>query len=746
MGIGGGWMILNVEHVSLIYVIAPILGFFVFIGLSLISILRAKKNPTNIQFTGICFIGAMVNANVALVTMLPDKEVALEIDRSLYLVIVFALPLFVQFVHSFLGINNRKWIQYVAYGFTFALLFFTPTDLFISGFQHYKFGTIAKAGPVFYLFAVLVALTVGYCLFVLADDMRKATDNQKKNRIKYILGGVGIAALLIALNILTVCGFNIYPMGNFSFIPAVFLAIGVLKYDLLDIGVVIRRGSIYFVLTGIVTVIYILIIYLFNAVFMGSRYDRSLIVPFVLAVLIVLLFNPLREKVQEFINNLFFRGKYDYQSVLKRTSGEMASLLRVEQIRNLILKSILSAMQSSHVDLMLYDDVKKTFHRYSIHSADKDDTEQSILNHDHPLVSLLETIKRPLSKSYVENQGSQRSKQNHVADLFNELNVSLMVPMLSSTGLIGVIALGQKKSGELFVHEDLDLLMTIANQSVTALDNARSYEEIENLNRHLERKVAERTADLRRALEEKEQTQNQLIQSESLAAIGQLVAGTAHELNNPLASASSLIQTCEDSIREWDVTAKNRDEVVNDLEFSVKELKRAGDIVRSLLDLSRQTQVYVEPVNINVALDDALRVLYNQYKHFKIEIEKQYDDDLPYVEGNFANLGQVFINVIKNAIEALIDDMGKITLTTRYKRNTNAAVIEIRDTGRGVPDGSLQNIFQPFYTTKPVGKGTGLGLYISHEIIKRHGGDIRVRSAEEGGTVFTIELPCKKEE
>jgi len=738
-------MNLNVDNISIIYVIAPILGFFVFISLSLISVLRAKKNPANIQFTAICFIGAMVNANVALVTMLPDKELALQIDRSLYFIIVFALPLFIQFVHSFLGITNRKWIHYIAYGFTFLLLFFTPTHWFISGYQRYKFGTIAKAGPVFYIFAALVVLTVFYCLFVLTDSMRRATDNQKKNRIKYILGGMGIAALLIALNILTVCGFNIYPMGNFSFIPAVFLAVGILKYDLLDIGVLIRRGSVYFILTGIVTVIYILTIYLFNAVFMGSRYERSLVFPFVLAVLIVLFFNPLREKVQEFINNLFFRGKYDYQSILKETSGQMASLLRAEQIRNLILESISKALQVNHVHLVLYDDVKRTFHRYSMYNGDKGDTEQNVFNYDHPIVTLLETVKRPLGKSYLENQAAQKGKRNHIADLLHELNAFLMVPMISATELIGIIALGQKKSGTLFVHEDLELLMTMANQGVTALDNARSYEEIENLNRHLERKVAERTAALQRALEEKEQTQNQLIQSESLAAIGQLVAGTAHELNNPIASASSLIQTCADSIKDYDITVKNLDEVVNDLEFSLKELKRASDIVRSLLDLSRQTQVYVEPVNINIALDDALRVLYNQYKHLKIEIEKQYDD-LPYVEGNFANLGQVFINVIKNAVESLIDETGKITLITRYQRKTHTAVIEIRDTGRGIADENLQNIFKPFFTTKPVGKGTGLGLYISHEIVRRHGGDIRVRSAKEEGTVFTIELPCKKED
>lgn len=738
-------MTLSIQQISLIYVIAPILGFFILIGLSLISFLRGKKNPTNIQFTWICFIGALVNANVALVSILPDKEFALKIDRSFYFFIVFAVPLLIQFVHSFLGIENRKWITYSAYILTFLLLFFTPTDLFISGLQHYKFGTIAKAGLVFYFFAMMVLLAVGYSLFVLFDSMRRTKDNQKKNRIKYILGGIGLGALLIALNILTVYGINIYPMGNFSFIPAIFLAFGVLKYDLLDIGVLIRRGTVYFILTGIITTLYVLVIYLFNAIFIGSRSGHLFIFSFVLSVLIVLLFNPLRDKVQKFIDNLFFRGKYDYQNVLKEISREMASLLKIEPIMNLILTSISKALQVTHIDLFLYDDAKMVFRRYSPKNFVRDDTANNIFTMDHSILNVLKTIARPLGKSYIEHHLSRQVEKNHIIALFNELDVSLMVPMISNTNLVGIIALGQKKSGELFVHEDMELLMTIANQSVTALDNAKSYEEIENLNQHLERKVAERTADLRRALLEKEQTQNQLIQSESLAAIGQLVAGTAHELNNPLASASSLLQTCMESVQDWDVAAENRDEVLNDLIFSMKELKRAGDIVRSLLDLSRQTQVYVEPVSINLALDDTLRVLYNQYKHLEIEIKKQYDDALPLVVGNFANLGQVFINVIKNAIESLAAGVGIITLSTRYKRDANVAVIEIGDTGTGVPDEHLQNIFKPFFTTKPVGKGTGLGLYISYEIIRRHGGDIKVRSMEGEGTTFTIELPCRKE-
>ena len=141
-----------------------------------------------------------------------------------------------------------------------------------------------------------------------------------------------------------------------------------------------------------------------------------------------------------------------------------------------------------------------------------------------------------------------------------------------------------------------------------------------------------------------------------------------------------------------------------------------------------------------------MRVLHPQYKYLNVEIEKRYDERLPQVEGNFANLGQVFVNVIKNAIESLPDGTGRITLSTCYKEDKDCVFIECRDRGTGIADENQKNIFKPFFTTKPAGQGTGLGLYISHEIIRKHGGDIYVKSEKNEGTVFSIEIPCKKKE
>jgi len=184
--------------------------------------------------------------------------------------------------------------------------------------------------------------------------------------------------------------------------------------------------------------------------------------------------------------------------------------------------------------------------------------------------------------------------------------------------------------------------------------------------------------------------------------------------------------------------------LLEDLAYSLKELNKTKEIVKSILDLSRQTQTYMEDVDMNAVIDEALQVLHNQYKMMEVTVEKHYAPNLPTIQGNFSNLGQVLINIVNNALQALPDGRGKILLSTSCNQDTDSIVVECRDDGIGIPPEIMKDIFKPFFTTKEVGKGTGLGLYVSYEIIKKHAGEIRVSSEVGKGTTFTIELPCKR--
>ncbi|MCX5843653.1 MAG: GAF domain-containing protein, partial [Deltaproteobacteria bacterium] len=208
--------------------------------------------------------------------------------------------------------------------------------------------------------------------------------------------------------------------------------------------------------------------------------------------------------MQRSIDKVFFRGRYDYQGLLKEISGEMASLLKFNEIKDLLFTSITHALHVTHICLIVYDDTEGHFRVYSDDAELQGDTGTHVFDQRHSLISFLEKHGRPLSKYIVEKMTTPEDESDRIFSVFDTLRASMIVPMISHTRLIGMIALGQKKSGELFVHEDLELLTTIANQSVIALENAKSYEEIEKLNRDLEKKVEERTAALRQALEEKE--------------------------------------------------------------------------------------------------------------------------------------------------------------------------------------------------------------------------------------------------
>jgi two-component system NtrC family sensor kinase len=294
-----------------------------------------------------------------------------------------------------------------------------------------------------------------------------------------------------------------------------------------------------------------------------------------------------------------------------------------------------------------------------------------------------------------------------------------------------------------FGEDELRVLNLLANQASIAIDNALSYQKLQD------------------ALAERERTQQALIQSESLAAVGQLVAGVAHELNNPLASVSSLIQSAletmglpyrpitesgaelpdidADSVQP--LGAEDVFEVADDLAFSLKELRRAKSIVSSLLDLSRQSQSYTEEVSLTVVCQDALRILHNRIKLLPIEVVERYADELPRVRGNFANLGQVALNMIQNAVDAFEQKPGRIEIGTAADQDRDVVWFYVKDNGPGIPTHVLPNIIHPFYTTKGVGVGTGLGLYISYEIAKKHGGEVIVETAPGQGTQFRVELP-----
>lgn len=454
-------------------------------------------------------------------------------------------------------------------------------------------------------------------------------------------------------------------------------------------------------------------------------------------MLIMFLFSPLQQLLSTLVERLFSRGHQNYQQVIYGLNQQLATLLTRDEILALLSRVFIDELHISHMAIWIKSDEEQVrcFQHHSGTAC------LQMARHLPPeQAAYLEHLREPLFCSAVlESPNYTPAEQDAYSAIFHSMGAILLFPLVFRNELLGIIGLAGKADAQPYSPEEMALLKNLSYQVAIALENATFYGTICELNDNLEKKVNDRTQALTLALQEKEQTRAQLVRSESLAAIGQLVAGVAHELNNPLGSAHSLVQSAVEVLEEQDKRTDDTEDILDDLRFVLKEHQRAGEIVRSLLDLSRQTTSYAEPVDLNQVVEDAIRVLYNKYKYREVTIERKLSKNMPMIRGNFAQLGQVFMNIIKNAVQVVPEHTGLIVLET--VQQGNEVIFRCRDNGPGIPESLLQDIFKPFFTTKTVGEGTGLGLYICHDIIERHHGRIEVRNGPTGGAEFAIFLP-----
>ncbi|MFH0809163.1 MAG: PAS domain S-box protein [Pseudomonadota bacterium] len=237
---------------------------------------------------------------------------------------------------------------------------------------------------------------------------------------------------------------------------------------------------------------------------------------------------------------------------------------------------------------------------------------------------------------------------------------------------------------------------------------------------------------------ERKRLADQLMQSEKLAALGELISGVAHELNNPLTTVVGRSQLL--ALRGL---IDGEEKLKRDLKIISQEALRASKIVHNLLTFARRQRPEKRPLNINEILDRTLDLRSYQFRVSNIEIERHFASDLPAIEGDFQQLQQVVLNILNNAEQALTEAGrgGKIRMESRYERSRRRIMVRISDNGPGMVQEVLGRIFDPFFTTKPVGKGTGLGLSLSYGIIKEHGGEIEATSEPGRGTAFVFRLP-----
>jgi signal transduction histidine kinase len=290
-----------------------------------------------------------------------------------------------------------------------------------------------------------------------------------------------------------------------------------------------------------------------------------------------------------------------------------------------------------------------------------------------------------------------------------EEGIKMMVdlPLFVGQNVVGILRIFFDRQREIS-EEELDFAVAISEQCALAIDKAR--------------------------LIEKQQIQydNLAIQTDKLSSLGRMAAGIAHEINNPLAGILLYSSNLVKKVPETGPLKKG-------LEVIIHETVRCRGIIQDLLEFSKKREPVKVLADLNGVINKALSILDNEFRLNRISVEKRLSENLPNVLIDVNQIEQVFINFFMNAIEA-IHGQGQITVRSYADEDNSGVVVEIEDSGMGIPQEHLNRIFEPFFSTKP--KGTGLGLAVNYGLIQKHGGQIKVSSQPGHGTAITIRLPC----
>jgi len=603
-----------------------------------------------------------------------NDGIDLIVNRIEYIGVVFMYSTYFHFVTSLTKLDKEKRLEITIYylsSFVFGLLTIF-TNLIVKGINQTLFFNITSIGflhPIFLLF-FFVAIIRG--IFLLIKSHKTAVGN-KKNQILYfvfatILGfGGGSTTYLLKYNI------PIFPYGHYlTFLYVIITAYAILRYRLMDITIVIRKGVVYSTIIALITAVYLLIIHFSSHLFgtLGGTYNT--ILTLLLIFIFAFAFQPLRENLQKIIDKLFFKSKYDYQQTIKNLSMAVTKTLELDKILDMVAESLANTFKIDKIAIFV--DKKDSFN----------------LKKNIGFKNITVTTR---SKDLILQGEAELPK-----------DASIYIPIVTKEKLIGAIILGNKLSSDMFTTEDIDLLITLGNQLGSAIENAKLLEDILN-------------------------TQKQLYQADKMASLGTIAAGMTHEIKNPLTVIKNLVQITKERYKNAD------DEFFDSFDEMVpRQVERISNIVDNLLKFGRPKEPQKVDLDLNKVLDDSIRMFENKCAKRGIDIIKKYGN-LSKISADPELLLQAFTNIILNSIQAM-EDGGELAIKTL--QNQNKIIVEISDTGTGIAEDNLKNIFDPFYTTKDI--GTGLGLSVTYKIIKEHCGEIFVNSKVGDGTKFKIEF------
>lgn len=427
------------------------------------------------------------------------------------------------------------------------------------------------------------------------------------------------------------------------------------------------------------------------------------------------------EKLKAKINELLEENE-DLQKIKQKAQSQAIRIALINKVSNNIRESIdiSQILQSALKELAIMFGAYKAYYAKAIGRqfeidevyGEKKSKKKVLINFDDKTAETIGRKEIAITNSLIEYVGAKP---------FKEPVLRIIIPVHHMQNLMGVIVLLSYQKREL--NEEIEILDAISSQLSNAITRAELYQ-----------KNIQTVKELKSAMKELKETQIQLINSEKMASLGQLVAGVAHEINTPVASIKSnngIVAKLLGSIEDADLK-----EMLTDInEIDKEAVNRISNIVTSLKKFVRLDEAELQEADINKELDLTLELIRHETKN-RINVVKNYGK-IPTIKCFPNMLNQVFTNILVNACQA-IDGQGTITITTEYKKKK--LVVKIKDTGKGIPQNQLSKIFSAGFTTKGIGVGTGLGLAICSKIIEKHKGEITVTSEVGKGSEFTITI------
>ncbi|RKY30792.1 MAG: hypothetical protein DRP74_06245 [Candidatus Omnitrophota bacterium] len=721
-----------------IYAITALIGSTSSLILGIFVCFKNKNRPVNRYFgllslsIFIWVFGCFMESSVT------TQSSALFWDKFLYTGAAFAPTLFLHFSLVFTE-KKRKKILITLYSLSIIFLFLNLLPnlrpLFIEDVQHnFPFRFIAVPGPIWYLYLLYFAFCGLYPFYILTKTLKEETSGHKREQLKYLFLSLAVIFIAASMYLSLVLTIAAPPIDNL--LVAAFSAItayAIVKHRLLDINIALTRA-------GIFAFVYLLVLgiplgltgwgkYWLQGLFGSNWYWAPVVLAIILATAGPFIYQRLRRRAEDAV----LKDQRRYQNILRQLSATMTLIKDLDRLLKIIVYRTARAVKVNFACVYLADDVQnKLVQRNPYTKIGFFPNLPKELSYNSGVISFIKEKYNPI---FAEELTARIKKE------FN-LRSGLIVPSFMREKLLGFLLLGPKSSGAIYTQDDVNAFEVLANQASLAIENTEFIAEFQR-------------------------TQSRLFATERMTSLGTMAGGMSHQLNNRFHAIIMATSDTIDTLKLVNLENASKEELKDYLKQITHALTRiqenaklGGKIVNNFLNFSQPDRIQKEAKSFSLRepLEQAIEMVRIKTSLSEDMIERDIQEDLPQIQGDFVLLQDVFFNLIDNATDALsrkdkaIKDKelprpseykGKIVIRM-FKSDSNITV-QIRDNGIGMPEEVRKRLFVPFFTTKATSaKGTGLGLFVIQKIINVHQGQIQVSSEYGQGTTFTINLPINK--